>query len=152
MQHAARGECALLVIADFAFRSHLAAILDGLAESIFHRGLDDIRLFGLDGWTLAIAGLAVCVIWALGLLVISSVMRWPGYWREPLLANLLVRIGSHTVPAGGDHTAHTFEIPRKSLLRRIVNDDLRHSVICEQPVVASAISEWILDRSRTSER
>ena len=127
--------CVLLVIAQLSFRSNGVALVNGFAKSIVGRGLDEMRLFGLDGWSLAVAGLALCAISAIVLLVVSSVMRWPGYWREPLLANVLVRIRSHAVPAStGDWslTAHTFEVPREPLLSRTVYGRLRHSAICEQ--------------------
>jgi hypothetical protein len=117
-----------------------------LARSTLHRGLDEIYVFGIDGLALAIAGLALCLIWGLVLPLFSSVMRWPGYWREPLLANILVRIGSDRVPSaanGAAHTAHVFEVPRESLASRIINDRLRHSAICEDGVVVGAIADWI---------
>ena len=138
--------CLLLAAAEAALRSNFAIVLDGLAKSTLRRGLEEIYVFGIDGLALAIAGLALCLIWGLVLPVFSSVMRWPGYWREPLLANVLVRIGSDRVPSatnGGSHTAHVFEVPRASLVRRIINDRLRHSAICEDASVADAIAEWI---------
>ena len=59
-----------------------------------HRGLETFRLFGVDGWTFVVDGLVLCVAWGVVLLG-SGVVRWPGYFREPLLATLLV------VTAGG---------------------------------------------------
>ena len=146
--------CLLLLITQLSFRSNGVAFVNGLLKSITGRGFDDMRMFGLDGWSLAVAGVALCAVWAAVLLVVSSVMRWPGYWREPLLANVLVRIGSQPVPAttsGWSQPAHTFEVPRETFLRRVVNGRLRHSAICEQPAVVSAIADWIRDGSRPSQ-
>jgi hypothetical protein len=126
-------------------------VLERLAQSIFPGAPQGVRLFGLDGTALAMAGLALCVICGLVLPLVSSMVRWPGYWREPLLANVLVEIGSRSVPvpsSGWAHSAHTVEIPREALWRPVVNDRLRHSAICEHAAVVSAIGDWIRDGAR----
>ena len=143
--------CLLLAVVEVGLRSNFAVVLDRFTKSTLGRGLDDIHVFGLDGLALAITGLALCVIWGLVLPLFSGIVRWPGYWREPVLANVLVEIGSNCVPIAGDgsvHMAHTFEVPRESLFRRIMNGRLRHSAICEHPAVVAAIGDWIRDRSR----
>ena len=143
--------CVLLAVAEAFLRFNFAGVLERLAQSIFRRGPQDLQVFGLDGTAFAMAGLALCVICGVVLPLVSSVVRWPGYWREPLLANVLVEIGSRSVPvpsSGWAHSAHTVEIPREPLWRRVVNDRLRHSAICEHPAVVSAIGDWIRDGSR----
>ena len=138
--------CLLLAAAEVALRSNFAVVLDRLAKSTLQRGLNEIYFLGLDGLALAIAGLALCLIWGVVLPIVSSVMRWPGYWREPLLANVLVRIGSDPVPPApneGSHAAHVFLVPRESLMSRVIYSRLRHSAICESSAVVDAIAEWI---------
>jgi hypothetical protein len=79
------------------------------------------------------------------MLIVSSVVRRPGYWREPLLANALVDIGTGTVPtaAGGEcHEAHFFDVALETPRNR-ASRPLRHSAICDDPSVVTAIGNWI---------
>ena len=135
----------LLSIVQWGSRSNLPGIVDGLGRSTFHRGLEGMAVFGFDGWALTVGVLILCVIWG-PVLMMSSVIRWPGYGREPLLANLLVEIGTDSVPRANDgsvHTAYTFDVPPPSVRSRLTKGHLRHTAICDQPAVVSAISDWI---------
>ena len=143
--------CLLLAVVEVALRSNVVATLDEFAQSIFRRGLHDLQVFGLDGTALAVAGIATCITCGLALPLVSSVVRWPGYWREPILANVLVDIGSRSVPVASSrwaHTAHSVEIPREPLWKRLLSNRLRHSAICGHPAVVSAIGDWIRHGSR----
>ena len=107
------------------------------------------RLFGVDGWTFVVDGLVLCVAWGVVLLG-SGVVRWPGYFREPLLANLLVEIGTDRVPtAAGDtsHSARTFDVPAPPKRKRRLRRWLRHSAICESEDVVAAIGDCVSARS-----
>jgi len=37
---------------------------DGFARSTLHRGLEELRLFGFDGWSLGVGGIVLCGVWA----------------------------------------------------------------------------------------
>jgi hypothetical protein len=83
--------------------------------------------------------IVACAICSVGL-IFSGIMRWPGYWREPLRANLLVAIGTAQTPrAAGtaSHTAYSFESSR------IEHRHLRHTAICDNATAVSATLEWI---------
>ena len=137
--------CVLLSVVEVAARSNLLASADSLAWSTLHRGLDTFRLFGVDGWTFVVGGLVLCVAWGV-VLMGSGVVRWPGYSREPLLANLLVEIGTDRVPRGaGDttHSARTFDVPAPPRRHRRIRRWLRHSAICENEDVVGAIANWV---------
>jgi len=139
--------CVLLTLVQVASRANLPVMADGFARSTLHRGLEELRLFGFDGWSLGVGGIVLCVVWA-AVLLFSSVMRWPGYWREPLLANVLVEIGTGRVPQGaigamGAHQARTFDVPPQTMRCRITRELLRHTAICDDARVAAAITDWI---------
>ena len=123
---------------------------DGFARSTLHRGLEELRLFGFDGWSLGVGGIVLCVVWA-AVLLFSSVIRWPGYWREPLLANVLVEIGTGSVPRADDgnaHQAHTFDVPPQTMRSRITRELLRHTAICDHPAVVAAVRDWMATEKR----
>jgi hypothetical protein len=135
-------------------------MVDGLGRSTLQRGLDEIRVFGFDGWALVVGFVILCVIWGV-VLMGSSIMRWPGYWKEPFLAHLLVEIGTDRVPRAADgnrHRAYTFDVPPQSVRSRITirlaarsrarlahgkPEYLRHTAICDDPAVVAAIEDWI---------
>jgi hypothetical protein len=135
--------CALLWIAAASARSNLPAAADGAARSTLHAGLDQVRVFGFDGLTLIVGLLVVCGLGALALMC-STIVRWPGYGREPLFANALVEVGTDRVPRmGQSHTTYRFDIPFATTRRRIANRNLRHKAICDDDAVVSAIAAWI---------
>ena len=91
------------------------------------------------------AVLIVCVVSAVALLC-SSIVRWPGYWREPLLANVLVDVGTDRIPGtvnGSAHNPHIYDVPPPTLRNRITRGDLRHTAICDDAAVTAAIGNWI---------
>ena len=136
---------ALLWFAAASARSNLPAAADGAARSALHAGLDQIRLFGFDGLTLIVGLLVLCGLGAL-VLMSSTIIRWPGCGREPLLANALVDVGTDSVPRiGHSHTACAFDIPFATMRSRIANGNLRHKAICDDDAVVSAIANWIGD-------
>jgi hypothetical protein len=127
----------------FVIAGVLLTLLEGLARSRLYRQLGDITVLGIDGWMLASGLIVSCVICSVGL-IFSGIMRWPGYWREPLRANLLVEIGTdQTTRAAGatSHTACSFELAGDS--SRIRHRHLLHSAICDNAAVVSATLEWI---------
>jgi hypothetical protein len=111
-----------------------------------------MEVFGFNGWALTGGVIVLGLIWAV-VLMGSGIMRWPGYWREPLLANVLVAVGTNTIPAAvGDntHTARAFDVPSPPvrLVQRSVGGGhtggvLRHTAICDDPAVVAAIADWI---------
>ena len=137
--------CLLLSLLEGASRANLPALVDGVARSTLHLGLDDIRVFGFDSWTLIVGLVLLCVIWGVVVLC-SSVVRWPGYWREPLFTNVLVDIRTDRVPRTADgtpFTTYTFDVPAPAIRSRRTHGLLRHTAICDDPAVAAAIGEWI---------
>jgi hypothetical protein len=127
----------------FVMAGVLLTLLEGLSRSRLYRQLGDVTVLGVDGWMLASGLIGSCVICSVGL-IFSGIMRWPGYWREPLRANLLVEIGTDQTPrAAGSapHAAHSFELAGKS--SRIAHRHLLHSAICDNAAVVSATLEWI---------
>ena len=54
------------------------------------------------------------------------------------------RITKHSERAGRDHrTAHKFDTQPGSLRRRITTECLRHTAICEDRVIVSAVGDWM---------
>jgi hypothetical protein len=137
--------CVLLPVVGLAARVNLPAFVDALAAKVFHRGLDDVRVLGLDGWALIVGSLVLCVIWS-AVLLGSGIVRWPAYFREPLLLNLFVEIGIDRVPAGS-HVARTFDVPAPRKRNQPVRRWLRHGAICADRDVARAIGNWIVVRA-----
>jgi hypothetical protein len=137
--------CILLLIVGVAGRFNLPTAVDYLGRSTVQRGLAEMRAFGFDGWTLTVGVLVLCVIWGVVLLG-SSVVRWPGYWREPLLANVFVEISTRNVPDavdGQSHVGYTFDVPPPQARNRQTHGPLRHTAISEEPAVVRAIANWI---------
>ena len=133
--------CVLLSVVAGIARFNLPITIDQLATSTGFHGLDELRLFGFDGWAVTVGVILLSLLWVT-VLMVSSVARRPGYWREPLLANVLVEIGVGRVPLGAEgsttavsaHTAHVFDVrPGRP----------RHSAICDDASVVSAIGNWI---------
>jgi hypothetical protein len=95
-------------------------------------------------------------IW-MAVLMVTSVVRRPGYWREPLVATVLVEIGTDSVPRAestriprrhdNPHHVYTFDIQPHSVRSRLTREHLRHTAICDDPAVISSIGDWIVDRA-----
>ncbi len=137
--------CVLLSVAEVAARTNLPSLLDGIAAKTLRQGLDAFHVFGVDGWTLVMGGFVLCAVWGV-VLMGSGVVRWPGYSREPLLANLLVEIGTDRVPGasgGTPHRAQIFDVPAPPKRSRRIRGWLRHGAICRDPAVVGAIGDWI---------
>lgn len=137
--------CLLLSLLEGASRANLPALVHGVARSTLNLGLGDIRVFGFDSWTLIVGFVLLCVIWGVVMLC-SSLVRWPGYWREPLLTNLLVDIRTDRMPRtaeGTSFTTYTFDVPAPAIRSRRTHGLLRHTAICDDPAVVAAIAEWI---------
>jgi hypothetical protein len=84
-------------------------------------------------------------------LTASTVVRRPGYWKEPLLANVLVEISTGTVPPAPEascHAAYFFDVSPGTIPTGIISRPLRHSAICEDAAVVSTIGTWIGDGVR----
>jgi hypothetical protein len=76
----------------------------------------------------------------------SSVVRWAEYWGEPLLANVLVEVATDRTPRASDgssYTARAFDIRPQPVFGRDIRDHLRHTAICEDAAVVSAVGAWI---------
>ncbi len=137
------GSVLLFIVAGIA-RFNLPGIFDGFARYTFHSSVE-LRVFGLDERTLWSGVIALTLIWV-AMLMVTSVVRKPGHWQEPLLANVLVEIGTSAVPspvAGDCHTAHFFDVARQTTRSRIARRELRHSAICDDRAVVAAIAHWI---------
>ena|SRR5688572_3703938 len=137
--------CILLSIVGVAARFNLPAVADYLGRSTVDRGLDKMRLFGFDGWALTVGVLVLCGLWGV-VLVATSIVRWPGYWTEPLLTNVIVEIGTSEIPrstGGESHVAYTFDVQPPPARNR-----LRHTAISEEPAVVTGIAIWIGDGLR----
>jgi hypothetical protein len=137
--------CVLLSIVSGTVRFNLPIAIDQLATSTGLHGLDEMRAFGFDGWALSSGVMVLSLIWV-GVLMVSSVVRRPGYWREPLLANVLVEISTSTVPSPSGHDCHQayfFDVARETGWGWIPGRQLRHSAICDDASVVSAIGNWI---------
>ena len=109
--------CVLLSIVGGMVRFDLPIAVDHLGTSTDARGLDAVRAFGLDGWTALVGVLVLSLLWV-AVLMVSSVVRRPGYWREPLMANVFVEIGTGTIPgagAGDRHVAYLFDVRRRTV-------------------------------------
>ena len=148
--------CVLLALVAGVFRFNLPIAIDQLAASTGLHGLDEMRVWGFDGLALTSLALMLSFIW-MAVLMVTSVVRRPGYWREPLLANVLVEIGTDSVPPAeptrmprrhdNPHHVYTFDIPPQSPGSRLTREHLRHTAICDDPAVISSISDWIVDRA-----
>jgi hypothetical protein len=144
----------LFTVFEFGSRSSLVVIAEELSRSAARHGLGDISAFRYDGWALGVGLMTVCLIWSV-VLLFSAVMNWPGYWREPLRANLFVEMAAKSTPRAMDgcsHTTYTFDVALPSLRSRIIRGFLRHSAIYEHPDVVSAAVNWISHRARPSDR
>ena len=142
--------CVLLAFVDAALRTNVPTLIDGLAQRMFGRGLDQIGIFNVDGWAFWGVLIILCAVWGAALTV-SSLLRWPGYWREPLLANVFVELRTRRTPdAAGDesHMAYVFDVSPQPGCGQGSRKGFRHSAICGHPAVATAISDWLADRSR----
>jgi hypothetical protein len=149
----------------FVIAGVLLTLMEGMSRSKVYGTLDDITLLGMNGWTLA-SSLTVAGVIGSVALIFSGIIRWPGYWREPLSANLLVEIGTDETPKAAGTTPHTtylFDAPSRSLLRgtrfgvhaalrwaglagqfsRVTRRDLLHTAICDNLAVVSAALDWI---------
>src|SRR5687768_761306 len=94
----------------------LVAFVVALSRSGLPSNLADLTVFGVDGRALASGLLVLCGICSVGLMF-SGIMRWPGYWREPLRAHLLADIGTDQTPSAAgpaSHTAYSFDVARGS--------------------------------------
>jgi len=144
--------CALLWLVAASARSNLPAAADGAARSALHAGLDQVRLFGFDALTLIVGLLVLCGLGAL-VLMCSTIFRWPGFGREPLLANALVDVGTSPIPDAGDgcsHRAHMWDVPSRTPWSRITRGGLRHTAICDDAAVVAAIGDRIACKLRPS--
>lgn len=140
--------CVILGIVAAIARFNLPIAVDHLTTSAGLGGLNDMHAFGLDGWALMSGAVVLSLLWV-AVLMVSSVVRRPGYWREPLLANTLVEIGTSTVPtAGVEHMVHFFDVAGETARNRFASRALRHSAICDDASVVSAIGNWIADGVR----
>lgn len=80
------------------------------------------------------------------IVVVSGVLRWPGYGREWVWPHLFVAIGAARTPndsEGAPHLAHLFDVPRPSARAERWLRRLRHKAICHAPSVVAAIADWI---------
>lgn len=132
----------------FAIAGVLLAFIEGLSRSRVYGNLADITVLGIDGGALASGFMIACAICSAGL-VFSGVMRWPGYCREPLRANLFVEIGTDQTPGAAgtaSHTAYSFDMARQG--SRFTRGHLLHTAICDNAAVVSATLEWIRNGMR----
>lgn len=130
--------------------SVLLFLVSALSRTPLDRRLNDISVWNFDGWTIA-TGLIVACLLCLVVLTFSGLMRWPGYGREPLRANLLVAIRSERTPrapGAAPHTAYTFDVPWPSGRGTHIRRRLRHKAICSHPSAVAAIADWIRQGSR----
>jgi hypothetical protein len=80
------------------------------------------------------------------IVVVSGLVRWPGYGREWVLPHLLVDIRAASTPdelGASSHAAHLFDVPRPSARTERWRRRLRHKAICQTAAVAGAIADWI---------
>jgi hypothetical protein len=80
------------------------------------------------------------------IVVVSAVLRWPGYGREWVWPHLLVAISATRTPydrGAGRHIAHFLDVPRPSALTERWRRRLRHKAICHTPAVVAALADWI---------
>jgi hypothetical protein len=135
----------VLSLIGLSARTNLPALVDGLARRTIDRGLYDVRLFGFDGLAVVfVGGIVVCLTCGV-VLMVSGVLRWPGYFPGSLLTNLLVEVGTKRVPrATGEalHAALVFDLPAPTNARRL-RGRLRHTAICRNRAVVSAIGDWL---------
>lgn len=131
--------------APFVIAAVLLFVVGPLSRTPLYRRLGEISVFGVDGWTIAMALIAACLLLPV-VLTFSGLMRWPGYGREPLRTNLLVAIRSERTPrapGAEPHTIYTFDVPWPSGPDTNIRRRLRHKAICNNPSVVAAIADWI---------
>jgi hypothetical protein len=88
----------------------------------------------------------VAIAVMVAIVVVSGVLRWPGYGREWVWPHLLVAIRAARTPkdrGGGTHVAHLFDVPRRSARTERWRRRLRHKAICHTLAAVAAIAEWI---------
>jgi hypothetical protein len=93
--------------------------------------------------------LEVVVRVSVAIVMISGVLRWPGYGREWVWPHLLVMIRAARTPnerSAEQHTANLFDVPRPSARTERWRRRLRHKAICHRPAVVEAIADWIVGR------
>jgi hypothetical protein len=98
---------------------------------------------GRRRWVVAAGLIAACLICSVAP-VFSGITRCPGYWGEPLRANLLVEISTDQTPratGSASHAAHSLELAGES--SRIKHRHLLHTAICDNAAVVSAMLERI---------
>jgi hypothetical protein len=97
----------------------------------------------------------VAVVMMAAMVVVSGIVRWPGYGREWVWPHLLVAIGAARAPknrGAGPHIPHFFDVlspfaRTEHWLRR-----LRHKAICHTPAVFAAVTHWIARGMLRSDR
>jgi hypothetical protein len=142
--------CVLLTLVQVASRANLPVMADGFARSTLHRGLEELRLFGFDGWSLGVGGIVLCVVWA-AVLLFSSVIRWPGLLAGAAAGQRAGRDRDRQRPRADDgnaHQAHTFDVPPQTMRSRITRELLRHTAICDYPAVVAAVRDWMATEKR----
>jgi hypothetical protein len=93
-------------------------------------------------WPIVLVAVAITA----ATLVVSGVVRSPGYGREWVWPHLLVATRAARTPnepSAEPHIAHLFDIPRPSARAERRRRRLRHKAICHTPAVAAAIHDWI---------
>jgi hypothetical protein len=96
-----------------------------------------------NAWPIVVTAVAVMA----AIVVVSGVLRWPGYGREWVWPHLLVAIRAARTPddqGEGPHIAHLFDVPLPSAAAVRWRQRLRHKAICHTPAVVAEIASWIV--------